>query len=144
MFDKTLFNVTKTSQITGMHPQTLRHYEKIGLVVPRRTLGGVRRYSSRDIERLKAIRVLCNQGVNLEGVAIILRQQEEISILKAQIRAQKEGAIFLGSEDGQVDITQISKFQEMSFWERLKLWRAIKQRSKMMLKKPPLQITSGE
>jgi DNA-binding transcriptional MerR regulator len=100
-----------------MHPQTLRNYEKSGLVVPKRTIGGVRRYSSFDIERLNSIRVLTSSGVNIEGVRIILEQREELNILKRQLLAAKNDSIFTSSPSG---IT-VDQYNKMNLLQRLKM-----------------------
>ncbi|MDP9494200.1 MAG: MerR family transcriptional regulator, partial [Actinomycetota bacterium] len=71
--------------LAGMHPQTLRIYERKGLIDPFRTPGGTRRYSREDIERLQLIQELTGQGLNLEGVRRILALQEENRVLKRKL-----------------------------------------------------------
>jgi MerR family transcriptional regulator/heat shock protein HspR len=115
-----LYNVTTTAKITGVHPQTLRHYESIGLVIPKRTLGNVRRYSDWDIERLLKVRSLANRGINLEGIAIIMRQEEEINILQRQLLVNKADNIFTAGSEGTVDIVQ---YQKMSLIDRIRFFR---------------------
>jgi MerR family transcriptional regulator/heat shock protein HspR len=68
-----------------MHPQTLRIYERKGLIDPFRTPGGTRRYSQEDIERLQLIQELTSQGLNLEGVRRVLSLQEENRQLKRKV-----------------------------------------------------------
>jgi MerR family transcriptional regulator/heat shock protein HspR len=68
-----------------MHPQTLRIYERKGLIEPFRTAGGTRRYSQEDIERLALIQQLTSQGLNLEGVRQVLALQEEVHKLRRQV-----------------------------------------------------------
>ena len=63
-----VFAISVVAQLTGMHPQTLRQYDRVGLVTPQRTSGGGRRYSARDIERLREIQRLSAEGVGLTGV----------------------------------------------------------------------------
>jgi len=71
------FAISVVAEITGMHQQTIRQYERLGLVEPLRSPGGTRYFSERDIERLLAIAQLTQQmGVNLAGVEIILRMRE--------------------------------------------------------------------
>jgi MerR family transcriptional regulator/heat shock protein HspR len=68
-----------------MHPQTLRTYDKLGLVVPKRTAGRGRRYSTRDIERLRSVQYLSQEeGINLVGVRRILQLQAEVDHLQTQ------------------------------------------------------------
>lgn len=74
-----------------LHPQTLRQYERMGLVTPSRTLGNTRLYSDEDIERLKFIITLSkDMGVNLAGIEIILNMREQINTLHAQIDGMKD------------------------------------------------------
>ncbi len=74
--------------MTQMHPQTLRYYERAGLVTPRRGKGNVRFYTQSDVERIKRIKVLTqDMGVNLAGVEIILRLSDQIE----KLRQAKEG-----------------------------------------------------
>lgn len=74
---KAVFVISVAAELAGMHPQTLRIYERKGLVDPFRTPGGTRRYSQEDIERLQLIADLTSQGLNLEGVKRVLSLQEE-------------------------------------------------------------------
>ncbi|HMC80107.1 MAG TPA: MerR family transcriptional regulator, partial [Acidimicrobiia bacterium] len=66
--DRALYVISVAAELAGVHPQTLRIYERKGLVDPARTGGGSRRYSEDDIERLRLIQDLTNQGLNLAGV----------------------------------------------------------------------------
>lgn len=71
------YAISVVAEITGMHQQTIRQYERLGLVCPRRSPGGTRYFTDGDIERLLAIAQLTQQmGVNLAGVDIILRMRE--------------------------------------------------------------------
>lgn len=79
-----VYIISVAAEMSGMHPQTLRIYERRGLIEPYRTPGGTRRYSEEDIERLLLIQELTNAGVNLEGVRRILRLENENERLKAQ------------------------------------------------------------
>jgi MerR family transcriptional regulator/heat shock protein HspR len=74
------------ARLVDLHPQTLRHYEARGLVVPQRSRGNIRLYSPRDIERLTKITRLTQElGVNLAGVEIILRLSEQVETLRAEL-----------------------------------------------------------
>jgi MerR family transcriptional regulator, heat shock protein HspR len=77
-----VFVISVAAELAGMHPQTLRIYERKGLIDPFRTPGGTRRYSRDDIERLQLIQDLTGQGLNLEGVRRVLALQEENRQLK--------------------------------------------------------------
>ncbi len=84
--DAPLFTVTVAANLAGMHPQTLRTYDRMGLVVPRRTKGGGRRYSRRDISKLRSIQQMSQEeGINLNGISRILELQEHIERLESQI-----------------------------------------------------------
>ena len=76
-----LFAIATAAELSGLHPQTLRQYDKLGLVSPTRTAGRTRRYSMRDIVALREIQTLSNEGLNLEGIRRILELQREVSQL---------------------------------------------------------------
>ena len=80
-----VFVISVAAELSGMHPQTLRIYERKGLIDPYRTPGGTRRYSQEDIERLALIQELTNQGLNLEGVKRVLALQEENRRLRKKV-----------------------------------------------------------
>ena len=80
-----VYIISVAAELVGMHPQTLRVYERKGLVHPYRTPGGTRRYSQADLERLALIQELSNAGVNIEGIKRILRLRAENTRLRAQV-----------------------------------------------------------
>ncbi|MFZ0627111.1 MAG: helix-turn-helix transcriptional regulator [Acidimicrobiia bacterium] len=82
---RAVFVISVAAELAGMHPQTLRIYERKGLLEPFRTPGGTRRYSQEDIERLQLIQDLTSQGLNLEGVRRVLALQEENRTLKRKL-----------------------------------------------------------
>ncbi len=82
---RAVFVISVAAELSGMHPQTLRIYERKGLIDPFRTPGGTRRYSREDIERLQLIQELTSQGLNLEGVRRVLALQEENRVLKRKL-----------------------------------------------------------
>lgn len=74
---KAVYGITVVAHMTGFHPQTIRQYERLGLLAPQRSGGGTRMFSDLDVERLRAIASLTQAlGVNLAGVEIILRMRE--------------------------------------------------------------------
>ena len=88
-----LFVISVAAELAGVHPQTLRIYERKGLVDPARTGGGSRRYSEDDIDRLKRIQDLTNDGLNLAGVKRVIELEDEIARLRDELaRARAEGA----------------------------------------------------
>jgi MerR family transcriptional regulator/heat shock protein HspR len=80
-----VYIISVAAELAGVHPQTLRIYERKGLIEPFRTPGGTRRYSDEDLERLGTIQELTTEGVNLEGVRRILDLQAENTRLRAQV-----------------------------------------------------------
>ncbi len=80
------YMISVASDILGLHPQTLRQYERLGLVIPTRINGKNRLYSENDMERLEfIINLTKHHGVNLAGVEIIIKMQEQISMLNEKI-----------------------------------------------------------
>lgn len=87
---RAVFVISVAAELAGMHPQTLRIYERKGLIDPYRTPGGTRRYSQEDIERLKLISDLTSQGLNLEGVKQVLELQDEVERLRNKVDRMEE------------------------------------------------------
>jgi MerR family transcriptional regulator/heat shock protein HspR len=83
--DRALYIISVAADLAGVHPQTLRIYERKGLIEPERTAGRSRRYSERDIALLRRIQELTNEGVGLAGVRKILELEAEVDRLKARI-----------------------------------------------------------
>ena len=82
---RAVYVISVAAELAGVHPQTLRVYERKGLVDPSRTGGGNRRYSQRDIERLRRIQDLTAAGLNLEGVRRVLELEAEVERLRAEL-----------------------------------------------------------
>lgn len=83
--DRGVFVISVAAELAGVHPQTLRIYERRGLVEPARTGGGSRRYSEDDIERLRRIQELTNDGLNLAGVKMVLHLEAENARLRKEL-----------------------------------------------------------
>jgi MerR family transcriptional regulator/heat shock protein HspR len=79
--DAAVFVISVAAELTGLHPQTLRTYERMGLITPGRTGGGGRRYSPRDIDRLREIAQLTSSGIGIEGVRRILELENRLAAL---------------------------------------------------------------
>ena len=77
-----VYVISVAAELSGLHPQTLRAYERMGLITPGRTVGGGRRYSHRDIEKLRAIAELTSAGVGVEGVRRLLELGNQIEALQ--------------------------------------------------------------
>ncbi|HUC13380.1 MAG TPA: helix-turn-helix transcriptional regulator [Acidimicrobiales bacterium] len=91
-----VYVISVAAELAGVHPQTLRIYERRGLLGPARTLGGSRRYSDKDIELLRRIGDLTSGGLNLEGVKRVIELEAEVARLRqevAQARAEARAAV---------------------------------------------------
>ena len=86
---RAVYVISVAAELAGMHPQTLRIYERKGLIAPTRTIGKNRRYSERDVQLLRRIQELTNQGVGLEGVRRILDLEAEMARMQAMVDAMR-------------------------------------------------------
>ena len=112
--DALVFSVSVAAALADMHPQTLRGYDRLGLVVPSRSKGGGRRYSPRDVQRLRLIQRLSqDEGINLNGIRRIMalqseleatqRRLEQISALARELVSQRDetgGRVFTAGAGG--------------------------------------------
>lgn len=88
-----VYGISVASELSGIGPQTLRLYERWGLLTPSRTAGGTRRYSDNDLDRLKQITELVDQGVNLAGIVRILdleSRNSQLELDNAQLKADRK------------------------------------------------------
>src|SRR2546425_12912334 len=84
--DRAVYIISVAAELAGVHPQTLRIYERKGLLQPARTAGNTRRYSERDIERLRTIhRLTQEEGLNLAGVKMFVEMEDEIDQLRRRM-----------------------------------------------------------
>jgi MerR family transcriptional regulator/heat shock protein HspR len=90
--ERALYIISVAAELAGVHPQTLRIYERKGLIEPKRTEGRSRRYSERDIALLRHIQELTNEGVGLAGVKRILELEDQIDDLKRQLAKARADA----------------------------------------------------
>ena len=90
--DVPVYVISVAAELTGLHPQTLRAYDRLGLVRPGRTGGGGRRYSWRDIEMLREVAELTSSGIGLEGVKRILDLENQVTALRMRV-AELEGEL---------------------------------------------------
>jgi MerR family transcriptional regulator, heat shock protein HspR len=98
--DRAVYIISVAAELAGMHPQTLRIYERKGLVQPQRTAGNTRRYSERDIELLRQIQTLSQEeGINLAGVKMIIEMRRQLDAarrrseeLEHQLRLSRRAA----------------------------------------------------
>jgi MerR family transcriptional regulator, heat shock protein HspR len=80
-----VFGITTAAELSGADPQSLRLYERRGLLEPARTDGGTRRYSADDLDRVERIRALLDAGVNLAGIALVLELQDDNARLRDEL-----------------------------------------------------------
>jgi MerR family transcriptional regulator/heat shock protein HspR len=83
--DEPVYIISVAAGLSGLHAQTLRQYDRLGLVSPARTSGRNRLYSIRDVFRLRQVQELSDDGVNLAGITQILRLQNEVDMLRSRI-----------------------------------------------------------
>ncbi len=81
-----VFAIAIAAELANMHPQTLRQYDRLGLVSPTRTAGKSRRYSMRNIAQLREISALSAEGVNLEGIRRVLELENQVTALAGRVR----------------------------------------------------------
>lgn len=85
-----IFAVGVAAELSQMHPQTLRQYDRIGLVSPQRTRGGTRRYSAYDIDRLRQVSLLSSEGLSLEGIRRVLALKDRVRDLEDRVEELEE------------------------------------------------------
>jgi MerR family transcriptional regulator/heat shock protein HspR len=105
---RALYIISVAAELAGVHPQTLRIYERKGLIEPRRTEGRSRRYSDRDIALLQRIQELTNEGVSLVGVRKVLELEAEIEALRDRVAAL-EVALTQAHEDRQAAVRDVHR-----------------------------------
>jgi MerR family transcriptional regulator, heat shock protein HspR len=89
--DRPRYMISVAADLVGMHPQTLRIYEQKGLVRPQRTAGNTRLYSEEDLDRLRLIQRLTTEfGLNLAGVEVVLRMEDEVARLRRRIELMEQ------------------------------------------------------
>jgi MerR family transcriptional regulator/heat shock protein HspR len=96
-FEDPIYQISMVAELLGIHPQTLRHYEREGLIVPSRTSGKIRVYSKKDVEDLRLVMRLTRElGVNLAGVDLVLQLkhqvralQQEVDLLRCELNTKK-------------------------------------------------------
>ena len=130
-----LFAIAVAAELAGMHPQTLRQYDRLGLVSPTRTAGQSRRYSMRDVVQLREIARLGAEGLNLEGIRRILELENENRSLRARVReletaladellAKPGRRVFAAGSEGEVVTlragTRAQKANQLVVWRPLR------------------------
>ncbi|MDJ0318438.1 MULTISPECIES: heat shock protein transcriptional repressor HspR [Arthrobacter] len=80
-----IFVISVAAELAEMHPQTLRQYDRLGIVKPRRAPGRSRRYSQHDVEMLREVQRLSQEGISLEGIRRVMELQNEVDVLRAKV-----------------------------------------------------------
>jgi len=130
-----LFSITAAAELAGMHPQTLRQYDRLGLVSPTRTAGRTRRYSMKDVVQLREISRLSSEGLNLEGIRRILELEAEVDRLSKRVRGlesalademlQRSGRrVFAAGSEG--DVVPLRAGQRAQKSNQLVVWNPLR------------------
>ena len=129
--DAPVYSIARAAELSDMHPQTLRQYDRIGLVVPKRTAGGVRRYSLNEVMQLSEIRELSNEGVGLNGITRVVELTKRVHELSKYVhRLEREleqtrsinlgRQVFAARESGEVirlvGRRRVSRRTELVLW----------------------------
>lgn len=130
--------ISVAAELSGMHPQTLRQYDRVGLVSPQRTRGRGRRYSARDVARLREIQRLSqDHGINLAGIKRIFELQDEVSALSDQLENVRESLesmtpaqrrVFSADRDGEISALRRGERPQRRGGGALVLWRPQRRR----------------
>ncbi|NDR53022.1 helix-turn-helix transcriptional regulator [Actinomyces sp. 565] len=110
--ERAVYVISVAAELAGMHPQTLRQYDRLGLVTPARASGRGRRYSHRDVQRLRRVQALSQEGINLEGIRRILDLERRVERLEAEnrsLRARQAAVerVFAAAADGEVQVVPV-------------------------------------
>ncbi|MCP9958066.1 MULTISPECIES: heat shock protein transcriptional repressor HspR [Streptomyces] len=126
-----VYVISVAAQLSGLHPQTLRQYDRLGIVSPDRTAGRGRRYSARDIELLRQVQQLSqDEGVNLAGIKRIIELENQVTALEARVAeltAALEGAtVAMRQREAQVHASyrrDLVPYQDVQQTSALVVWR---------------------
>ena len=137
-FDDTtpVFVISVAARLAGMHPQTLRQYDRLGLVSPDRTAGRTRRYSNRDVDVLRQVQQLSqDEGINLAGIKRILELENQVAALRHRVaelsaeldrerhRSQALTRVFAAGAGGDVSVVRPGRRPERAPSGTMVLWR---------------------
>ena len=120
-FNRAVYVISVAAELAGMHPQTLRIYERKGLVEPSRTGGGSRRYSDADIALLSRIQELTNEGMNLAGAKRVLELEARVAELEAKLgvaRQQTADAVAEAHREHRRDLVPLHQAQSITIYKR--------------------------
>ena len=122
--DHAVYVISVAAELAGVHPQTLRIYERKGLVDPARTSGGSRRYSDADIDLLRRIQDLTNAGLNLAGVERVLVLEEENRRLRAELDRTRAAA-----QDAVAEVERRNRYDLVPVHQSVVLFEGRRRRS---------------
>jgi MerR family transcriptional regulator/heat shock protein HspR len=109
---RAVYVISVAAELAGVHPQTLRVYERKGLLDPSRTQGGSRRFSEEDLDRLRHIQSLTNAGLNLEGVRRVMELEAEVDRLRRELsttRAEAREAVAITHRQYRRELVPLSQ-----------------------------------
>jgi MerR family transcriptional regulator/heat shock protein HspR len=111
------FLISVAAELAGMHAQTLRTYDRLGLVTPRRTSGGGRRYSQHDVDLLREVQRLSqNEGVNLAGIKRIIELTNHVEALQSRLKELTEELVTLRANQRR-DVAVVPKSTALVVWQ---------------------------
>jgi MerR family transcriptional regulator, heat shock protein HspR len=111
------FLISVAAELAGMHAQTLRTYDRLGLVTPRRTSGGGRRYSQHDVDLLREVQRLSqNEGVNLAGIKRIIELTNQVEALQSRLKELTEELVTLRANQRR-DVAVVPKSTALVVWQ---------------------------
>jgi MerR family transcriptional regulator, heat shock protein HspR len=115
--DSRTFLISVAAELAGMHAQTLRTYDRLGLVTPRRTSGGGRRYSQHDVDLLREVQRLSqNEGVNLAGIKRIIELTNQVEALQSRLKELTEELVTLRANQRR-DVAVVPKSTALVVWQ---------------------------
>ncbi|RLL67702.1 helix-turn-helix domain-containing protein [Streptomyces sp. Z26] len=129
--DSPVYVISVAAQLSGLHPQTLRQYDRLGLVSPDRTAGRGRRYSARDIELLRQVQQLSqDEGINLAGIKRIIELENQVAALQARAaelqQALESAAVAMRRREAQVHASyrrDLVPYEDVQQSSALVVWR---------------------
>ena len=111
------FLISVAAELAGMHAQTLRTYDRLGLVIPRRTSGGGRRYSQHDVDLLREVQRLSqDEGVNLAGIKRIIELTNQVEALQSRLKEMAEEIAVLRTNQRR-DVALVPKSTALVVWQ---------------------------
>lgn len=112
------FLISVAAELAGMHAQTLRTYDRLGLVRPRRTSGGGRRYSERDVDLLREVQRLSqDEGVNLAGIKRIIELTNQVEALQARVQELTDELVTSSRANQRRDLAVLPKSTALVVWQ---------------------------